>query len=139
MRRSTNLAILLVSIILGAVAAFLARSWLQSHTARVDADQTASIVVANRALAFGIPIAADDVREIAWPAKSRPQGAFANFAELAKTAGIHGIRVEDPADVKPALVEAFKHDGPALVDVVVNRMELSMPPTIKLEQAIGFN
>jgi pyruvate dehydrogenase (quinone) len=62
-----------------------------------------------------------------------------NFAELAKTAGIHGVRVEDPADLKPALAEAFAHDGPALIDVVVNRMELSMPPTIKLEQAIGFN
>ncbi len=54
-----------------------------------------------------------------------------NFAELAKSAGIHGIRVEDPIEVKPALIEAFQHDGPALIDVVVNRMELSMPPTIK--------
>ncbi len=62
-----------------------------------------------------------------------------NFADLAKTAGIHGIRVEDPADLKPALAEAFAHDGPALVDVIVNRQELSMPPTIKLDQAIGFN
>jgi pyruvate dehydrogenase (quinone) len=62
-----------------------------------------------------------------------------NFADLAKSAGIHGIRVEDPADLKAALKEAFAYDGPALVDVVVNRMELSMPPTIKLEQAVGFN
>ena len=62
-----------------------------------------------------------------------------HFADLAKTAGIHGIRVEDPADVKPAIIEAFRHDGPALIEVLVNRMELSMPPTIKLEQAIGFN
>jgi pyruvate dehydrogenase (quinone) len=62
-----------------------------------------------------------------------------NFAELAKTAGIHGIRVEDPADLKAALKEAFQHDGPALIDVVVNRLELSMPPTIKLDQVIGFN
>jgi pilus assembly protein CpaB len=84
MGRSTNLAILTVAIILGAVAAFLARSWLQSHSERADADQSVSIVVANRALAFGAPIAADDVREIAWPAKSRPQGAFANFAELTR-------------------------------------------------------
>jgi len=61
------------------------------------------------------------------------------FADLAKSAGIHGIRVEDPAQVKPALVEAFKHDGPALLDVVVNRMELSMPPTITVEQAKGFS
>jgi len=62
-----------------------------------------------------------------------------NFAELAKTTGVHGIRVEDPADLKPALTEAFQHNGPALLDVVVNRLELSMPPTIKIDQAIGFN
>src|SRR5271163_5199033 len=84
MRRSTNLAILVVAIILGAVAAFLARSWLQSHSGRADADQTASIVVAKGALAFGAPIGAEDVKEIAWPASSRPRGAFANFAELVK-------------------------------------------------------
>ena len=74
----------MVAIILGVLAAFLARSWLQSHSDRGDADQTASIVVANRSLAFGASIAADDVKVIAWPAKSRPQGAFADFAELVK-------------------------------------------------------
>ena len=58
---------------------------------------------------------------------------------MARTAGIHGIRVDDPADVKPALVEAFAHNGPALVEAVVNPMELSMPPTIKVEQAKGFS
>jgi pilus assembly protein CpaB len=84
MRRSTNLAILVVAIILGALAAFLARSWLKSHSENADAEQTASIVVAKGTLAFGAPIAADDVREIAWPAKSRPEGAYANFAELVK-------------------------------------------------------
>jgi pyruvate dehydrogenase (quinone) len=59
--------------------------------------------------------------------------------QIGKRKGIHGIRVEDPAEVRPALVEAFQHDGPALVEAVVNRMELAMPPTIKLDQAIGFN
>jgi pyruvate dehydrogenase (quinone) len=62
-----------------------------------------------------------------------------NFADLANSAGIHGIRVEDPAELKPAMEEAFCHDGPALIDVVVNRMELSMPPTINREQAAGFS
>jgi pyruvate dehydrogenase (quinone) len=62
-----------------------------------------------------------------------------DFGALARAAGLHGIRVEDPAELKPALIEAFRHDGPALVDVVVNRLELAMPPTIKLEQAVGFN
>ena len=62
-----------------------------------------------------------------------------NFADLAKTAGVHGIRVEDPVDLKSALTEAFAHDGPALVDVVTARQELSMPPTITMGQAVGFN
>lgn len=33
---------------------------------------------------------------------------------------------------------AFAHDGPALVDAVVNRTELAMPPSITLEMAKGF-
>jgi len=61
-----------------------------------------------------------------------------DFSELAKAAGIHGIRVEDPADLSAAVKEALAHDGPALIDAVVNRQELSMPPTIALEQAKGF-
>jgi len=62
-----------------------------------------------------------------------------NFADLAKSVGLLGIRVEDPAGLKSAIADAFAHNGPALVDVVVNRTELSMPPTIKLDQAVGFN
>jgi thiamine pyrophosphate-dependent acetolactate synthase large subunit-like protein len=62
-----------------------------------------------------------------------------NFADLANSAGIHGIRVEDPAELQPAMSEAFRHDGPALIDLVVNHMELSMPPTINREQAVGFS
>jgi pyruvate dehydrogenase (quinone) len=63
---------------------------------------------------------------------------FSNSA-LARSAGMFGVRVEDPADLKKAVTEAFQHDGPALIDAVVNRTELSMPPTIKLDQAVGFN
>jgi pyruvate dehydrogenase (quinone) len=48
------------------------------------------------------------------------------------------LRVETPEQVDPALEKAFEHDGPALVDVVVNRQELSMPPTIDLQQMTGF-
>src|SRR5258707_12119112 len=62
-----------------------------------------------------------------------------DFAKLAESAGIRGIRVEDPRDLRPALDAAFTHDGPCLVDVVVNRLELSMPPTITSEQAVGFS
>jgi pyruvate dehydrogenase (quinone) len=62
-----------------------------------------------------------------------------DFVALAQSAGMFGVRVEDPADLKEAVTDAFEHKGPALVDAVVNRAELSMPPTIKLDQAVGFN
>ena len=62
-----------------------------------------------------------------------------NFAKLAESADIKGIRVEAPEDIRPALQTALDHDGPCLVDVKVNRQELSMPPTIMLEQALGFS
>ena len=84
MRRSTNLVILVVAVILGGVAAFLARSWLQNHSAYANAQKTVPILVANDTLAFGAPIGAKDVRQIDWPAQSSPDGAFANFAELTK-------------------------------------------------------
>jgi len=62
-----------------------------------------------------------------------------NFAKLAESADIFGVRVVKPEELRPALSEALQHDGPALVEVLVNRQELSMPPTINLEQALGFS
>jgi pyruvate dehydrogenase (quinone) len=62
-----------------------------------------------------------------------------NFAQLAESAEILGIRVKTPEEVRPALERALAHDGPALVEVIVNRQELSMPPTISKEQALGFS
>lgn len=61
-----------------------------------------------------------------------------DFADLANAIGIHGRRVEQPDDLENALREAFAHDGPALVDVVTARQELSIPPTITAAQAKGF-
>jgi pyruvate dehydrogenase (quinone) len=61
-----------------------------------------------------------------------------NFAQLAEASNILGIRVEKPEDLRPALERAFAHSGPALVEVIVHRQELSMPPTISAEQALGF-
>jgi pyruvate dehydrogenase (quinone) len=61
-----------------------------------------------------------------------------NFAKLADACGLLGVRAEDPAEVRPTIEHALRHDGPALVDVVVNRQELSMPPSINVAEAMGF-
>jgi len=61
-----------------------------------------------------------------------------NFAAMAETVGIGGIRLEDPAEVTDGIAAAFAHAGPVLIDAVVNRTELAMPPSITLEMAKGF-
>jgi pyruvate dehydrogenase (quinone) len=61
-----------------------------------------------------------------------------NFAAMAVSVGIRGIRLEDPADVEPGIAAALAHDGPVLIDAVVNRQELSVPPHISVEMAKGF-
>jgi pyruvate dehydrogenase (quinone) len=61
-----------------------------------------------------------------------------NFAAMAESVGIRGIRLEDPADVEAGVAAALKHDGPVLIDAVVNRTELAMPPSVTVEMAKGF-
>src|SRR5258708_7060243 len=62
-----------------------------------------------------------------------------DFAKVAESIGIKGVRIENASDLVAGLKEAFSHEGPALIDVVVNRTELSMPPAITADQALGFN
>lgn len=61
-----------------------------------------------------------------------------NFAALAQAAGIRGVRLDDPAHVAEGIQTALAHDGPVLIDAVVNRTELAMPPSVTLEMAKGF-
>ena len=51
---------------------------------------------------------------------------------------MRGIRLEDPAEVEEGIAAALAHNGPALVDAVVSRSELAMPPAVTLEMAKGF-
>lgn len=62
-----------------------------------------------------------------------------DFAAMARAMGIHGVRVEDPGDLPSAVADVLGHDGPAVLDVVTATQELSMPPTIGLEQVKGFS
>ena len=62
-----------------------------------------------------------------------------DFAAMAAAMGIFAIRVEDPGDLPKAVADVLAHDGPALLDVVTAKNELSMPPTIEPEQIKGFS
>jgi pilus assembly protein CpaB len=81
--RTNNLIVLFLAIVIGGAAAFLARGWLQNH-ARAANNGTGSIVVAAKALGFGVTLTDESVVEIPWAAASLPDGAFATRDDLLK-------------------------------------------------------
>ncbi|AYD04183.1 ubiquinone-dependent pyruvate dehydrogenase [Neorhizobium sp. NCHU2750] len=62
-----------------------------------------------------------------------------DFAAVARAAGIHAVRVEDPAELERGIEAVLRHPGPALLDVVTNPQELSIPPKIKAAQVMGIS
>src|SRR5436309_2801219 len=83
--RTNNLMGLCLSIMMGGAAAFLARSWLESHAGSSTVGvSVGTIVVAAQPLSFGVALRPENVMEIAWAAQELPEGAFVNTAALLK-------------------------------------------------------
>lgn len=57
-----------------------------------------------------------------------------NFKTLAEACGISGFRVEKANQLESTMQKWLAVDGPALLDVKVNRVELVMPPKIEAGQ-----
>src|SRR5438477_8466620 len=92
------------------------------------------IVYKNDALAFvELEMKAAGLLEFATELKNP------DFAGIAEAAGILGLKAESSNQVRPMIAQALRHGGPALVEVAVYRQELSIPPTITVEQMTGFS
>ncbi|MFL6155998.1 MAG: thiamine pyrophosphate-dependent enzyme [Marmoricola sp.] len=61
-----------------------------------------------------------------------------DFAALARSLGMHALRVTDADDVEAAVRGTLAHPGPVLLDVVTNPDEIAVPPRPTLEQGWGF-
>jgi pilus assembly protein CpaB len=79
--RSNNLIILVVAVVLGAIAAVLARNWLTSHVRSSQAG-VGTIVVAAAPLTFGTQLTGQNTTEIPWSKAALPDGAFATKQQL---------------------------------------------------------
>lgn len=62
-----------------------------------------------------------------------------DYAKVAEAMGIWGKHVEHSKDLPRAVDEFLAHDGPAVLDVVTERQELSIPPSITAQQVKGFS
>ena len=61
-----------------------------------------------------------------------------DFAKFAEACGGRGYRIEDPSDCGAILDEALSHDGPVLIDAIVDGQEPPLPAKIEFEQAKQF-
>ncbi|RJS91636.1 thiamine pyrophosphate-dependent enzyme [Salinisphaera sp. Q1T1-3] len=57
-----------------------------------------------------------------------------DFGVLAQAIGLWGRKVEAKHDLEAGVRELLAHDGPGILDVKVNRMELVIPPNVELNQ-----
>ncbi len=61
-----------------------------------------------------------------------------DFAAVATSMGITGVRVTDQADLASAVTTAFAIPGPVLLDVLTNPDEIAVPAEPTVEQGWGF-
>jgi pyruvate dehydrogenase (quinone) len=61
-----------------------------------------------------------------------------DFAKVAEACGAAGYTIERPEDVERILSEALRHDGPAVIQAVVDPNEPPMPGKVTTKQAIKF-
>ena len=84
--RGRGLILLIFALMLGGVAVFLARDYMESQNQLVVAEKpqlaVTTVVVARNTLYFGNRLEREHVREIAWPAGNVPPGAFKTIDEI---------------------------------------------------------
>lgn len=90
--RTGTLVMLIVALLFGSLAVFVARSWLANQQAQVVQQvapaptqvETQKIVVAKADLKFGDPVSPEVVEEVDWPKAALPEGAFPTIADMTK-------------------------------------------------------
>ncbi len=139
--RKNTLVMVGIAVVFGLLAVFVAQSWLnyqnelrlKSMEPKTKPIATRTIVVAANPLRFGMPISADNLREVAWPEQAIPAGTFTSIAEA--TAGGKRIvlasiernepllRVKITGPGQKATLSAVIQDGMRAVTVRVNDVE----------------
>jgi pilus assembly protein CpaB len=78
------MVVLFLAIVMGGIAAFLARNWLLSHSQSSSAENPGTIVVAAQPLGFGVALSERNLLEIPWASSELPDGAFATKQDVLK-------------------------------------------------------
>lgn len=138
--RISAVLMIVVALVFGALAVFVAQSWLNTQNqARLKevpapvAVKTRTIVVASAPLRFGVEVNARNLREVPWPENAVPDGSFASIeamlsagkrmvlAAIAENEPILAAKITGPG--QRATLSAVLTPGMKAVTVRVNDIE----------------
>jgi pilus assembly protein CpaB len=139
--RTSTIVMIAFAVLFGLLAVFVAQSWLNSAAEQrmrsLEANKkpvaTKTIVVAAKPLRFGNELAAASLREVEWPDKALPAGAFAKVADVvggAKRVALTAIEPNEPVlsskitgPGQRATLSAMLRDGLKAATVRVNDID----------------
>jgi len=139
--RTSTIVMIAFAVLFGLLAVFVAQSWLNSAAEQrmrsLEANKkpiaTKTIVVAANPLRFGNEIAAASLREVEWPDKALPAGAFAKVSEVVgggKRVALTAIEPNEPVlsskitgPGQRATLSAMIRDGLKAATVRVNDID----------------
>ena len=141
MRTSTVIMAALAGVF-GLLAVFVAQAWLSRQDEQLRLKNamnqpvpaaTRTVVVASSPLRFGNPLSSGNLREIAWPEGSLPEGSFSSIQDLLKSGKrivlspiepnepVLGSKLTGPG--QRATLSAVLHEGMKAVTVRVSDIE----------------
>jgi pilus assembly protein CpaB len=141
--RASTLVMFGLAVLFGLLAVFISQAWLNSQAEMrmksLEASQkttpmaTKTIVVASKALRYGMELSADHLREVAWSQDSVPRGAFntiSDFLAGGKRVVLAPIETNEPVLAlkvtgagQRATLSSLVQDGMKAVTIRVNDVE----------------
>lgn len=114
--RISSIGMMAAALVFGLAAAFLAKIWLENQTPEPALAQQrhgvelGTVVVASRALRFGMEVSQSQLSEIEWPDKAIPKGAFKKISDILNGKGKR-IVLSSIARNEPVLKEKITGPG----------------------------
>jgi pilus assembly protein CpaB len=96
MKQHRTVIVMLVAVATAGVAAFGVYQAIQRMPVQKVEMETVPVVVASREIPMGTRLTNDDVKVVAWPAKSQVAGAFSNVAAVVDRGVIAPIGANEP-------------------------------------------
>ena len=96
MKQHRTLIVMIVAVATAGLAAFGVSQAIQRMPARKADLETVPVVVATRAIPVGTLLTKDDLKVVAWPAKTQVPGAFSNVPAVVDRGVIAPIGLNEP-------------------------------------------